>query len=178
LFANSLRRALTNERIHDSGCSLKIYKSECFANLDLHGEMHRFITGILSINGFNVGEVKVQHHKRKKGKTKYGPRRLFKGFLDLLMITFLTKYSSRPMHFFGFLGILTFILGFITGLYLTIAKLFYGASLANRPLLILAVLLIILGAQFIIFGILAEILMKVYYKTQNIKPYSIKEIIQ
>jgi len=178
LLANFLRIILIKEKIHDSGCSLKIYKKECFKNIDLQGEMHRFITGILSLNGFKVGEIKVKHNPRRMEKTKYGSKRLFKGFLDLIMVTFLTKYSSRPIHLFGGLGLLTFFLGFIIGLYLTVMKLFYGTSLSNRPLLILGVLLILLGTQFIIFGILAEILMRIYSKVQDTKPYIIKEILK
>ena len=126
----------------------------------------------------SIGEIKVRHKPRKYGKTKYGSARLLKGSLDLLFVAFMTKYSSRPLHIFGGSGIVTFIIGFVIGIYLTVLKLFYGARLADRPLLILAVLLLILGVQFIFFGILAEILMRIYYKTHNKKPYVIKRVLK
>lgn len=178
IFANFLRKAITKEKIHDSGCSLKIYKRECFDNIDLYGETHRYITGILSLDGLSIGEMKVRHNPRKYGKTKYGAARLLKGSLDLLFIAFMTKYSSRPLHIFGGLGILTFMLGIAIDFHLIISKFVYGQSLANRPLLILGVLLLILGVQFIFFGILAEILMRIYYKTHNKKPYTIKKVLK
>ncbi|MFH1321455.1 MAG: glycosyltransferase family 2 protein [Bacteroidota bacterium] len=176
-FANCVRRVLLKEKIHDSGCSLKIYKKECFEGIDLGGEMHRYITGILSIKGFKVGELKVKHHPRRYGVTKYGVSRLSKGLLDLMMVAFLTRYSSRPIHIFGGLGIMTFLFGFAVGLYLAFTKIMYNASLSNRPLLILSVLLVILGVQFIIFGVIAEVLMKIYNKTHNIQNYCVKEIL-
>ena len=178
IFANFLRKAITGEKIHDSGCSLKIYKRECFDNIDLYGEMHRYITGVLALDGLKIGEIKVSHNPRKHGKTKYGAARLLKGSLDLLFIAFMTKYSSRPLHIFGGLGVLTLMLGIAIDFYLIILKFVYGQSLANRPLLILGVLLLILGVQFIFFGILAEILMRVYYKTHNRKPYIIKRVLK
>lgn len=178
IFANFLRKSITKEKIHDSGCSLKIYKRECFDNVDLYGETHRYITGILSLDGLSIGEMKVRHNPRKYGKTKYGAARLLKGSLDLLFVAFMAKYSSRPLHIFGGLGILTFMLGIAIDFYLITLKFVYGQSLANRPLLILGVLLLILGIQFIFFGILAEILMRVYYKTHNKKPYVIKRVLK
>ncbi|MEK6869422.1 MAG: glycosyltransferase family 2 protein [Nanoarchaeota archaeon] len=178
IFANFMRKAITKEKIHDSGCSLKIYKRECFDNVDLYGEMHRYITGILALDGLRIGEIKVSHKPRKHGKTKYGAARLLKGSLDLLFIAFMTKYSSRPLHIFGSLGILTSLLGVLINLYLAILKFVYGQSLSNRPLLILGVLLLIIGIQFIFFGILAEILMRIYYKTHNRKPYVIKRVLK
>ena len=140
--------------------------------------MQRYITGILALDGLRIGEVKVSHKPRKHGKTKYGAARLLKGSLDLLFIAFMTKYSSRPLHIFGGLGILTLMLGMAIDFYLVILKFVYGQSLANRPLLILGVLLLILGIQFIFFGILAEILMRIYYKTHNRKPYIIKRVLK
>src|SRR3989338_10213821 len=161
ILANFIRKSITQEKIHDSGCSLKIYKRECFDNVDLYGETHRYITGILSLEGLSIGEIKVQHNPRKHGKTKYGAARLLKGSLDLLFVAFMTKYSSRPLHIFGSMGIVIFLMGAAIGLYLTILKFTYGEILSERPLLILVVLLLILGIQFIFFGILAEILMRI-----------------
>src|SRR3989338_3560269 len=133
IFANSLRKAITKEKIHDSGCSLKIYKRECFDNVDLYGEMHRYITGILSLDELSIGEIKLNHNPRKYGKTKYGAARLLKGSLDLLFVAFMTKYSSRPLHIFGGLGILTFLVGIAINVYLTILRFVYGESLSKRP---------------------------------------------
>lgn len=174
-FANFLRRHLLNDKIHDSGCTLKVYKRECLMDLDMYGEMHRYITGVLSISGYKIGELKVKHHPRKFGKTKYGYKRILKGFLDLFFIAFLTRYFSRPLHLFGGIGIFILVPGLVIGCYLALMKFIYNISLSNRPLLILSVLMVILGTQFMIFGILAEILVRVYYKTHNIKPYTRKK---
>ncbi|MFH1324022.1 MAG: glycosyltransferase family 2 protein [Nanoarchaeota archaeon] len=174
--ANSLRKAITKEKIHDSGCSLKAYKKECLNGLSLYGEMHRFIPAILSWKGFKIGEVKVNHRKRKYGKTKYGIKRLVKGFLDLMVLKFWMQYSARPIHLFGGMGILSSITGLVIGIYLTIAKIFYGVPLSNRPLLLLSMLLLILGVLLLVFGVLADIMIKLYYKDNQV--YSIKEKIE
>lgn len=175
--ANYFRRKLTSDSIHDSGCSLRVYKRKVFSDVDLYGEMHRFIPIILSMKGYKIAELEVTHRTRKVGKSKYGPLRLVKGLLDFMFILFLLRFSSRPLHIFGSIGILTFSLGFAISVYLTFIKLYFGEKLSDRPLLILAVLLIIIGIQFFIFGILAEILIRIYYKTHNLKPYRIKKSI-
>ena len=172
--ANTIRISLTGERIHDSGCTLKAFKRECFDDLNLQGEMHRYIPAILMWRGFRIGEVKVRHHPRKYGKTKYGAKRIFKGFLDLLVVKFWMQYSTRPIHLFGTMGIISTGLGLITGVYLLISKFFFGQALANRPLLVLAGLLVVIGVQFIVFGLLADILVKLYYR--GFPNYTIKEI--
>ena len=141
-FSNLLHKKLTGiNNIHDSGCSLKVYKGEVIKDLELYGETHRYIPAMLSWQGYKIGEVKVQHHERKYGKTKYGLGRLIRGFLDLLNISFWQRYHARPLHLMGGLGILTFTLGFLIGLYLTIQRLFFGVGIGDRPLLLLAVLL-------------------------------------
>jgi len=174
IFSNTIRRLFTDERIHDSGCSLKIYKRECFNKVNLYGEMHRYVASILSIEGYKIGEIQVNHHSRHAGKTKYGIKRLFKGSLDLFFIVFLTKYSSRPLHFFGGAGFLTFTIGFLIGLYTAIKKFIYGVDLLGRQTPILSMILVIVGVQLLFFGVLAEILMRIYYKTYNMTPYLIK----
>jgi glycosyltransferase involved in cell wall biosynthesis len=173
LLANFLRRKLTGETIHDSGCTLRLYKKEALADLDLYGEMHRFIPAILSWRGYKIAEAEVHHRKRLSGKSKYGTARLIKGFLDLLFVVFLLRYSSRPFHIFGSMGLVIFSLGFIIGGYLSFIKLFYAATLSNRPLLILGVLLMVLGVQFFVFGIMAEILIRIYFKVHSLRPYII-----
>lgn len=170
------RNLIINDKIHDSGCSLKAYKKECLEDIELKGEMHRYITEILSLKGYKIGEVKVNHYPRKFGKTKYNIIRLQKGFLDLLVVAFWQKYSARPIHLFGSLGLLMSFFGFISGFYLLYLKFFKAVSISNRPLLLLSVLFVILGIQFIIFGLIADILIKLYY-SGNKKNYSIEKII-
>ena len=174
-FSNTIRRLLTNDKIHDSGCSLKAYRKECVKDLDLYGEMHRYIPALLSWKGFRIGEIKVHHHPRKSGKTKYGAVRIIKGLLDLLVVKFWMQYSARPIHLFGTFGLLSFFFGTLIGIYLVIEKFFYGRSLANRPLLMLAVLTVIIGIQFILFGVLADIMIKIYYTGREKTPYSIEK---
>ncbi|NQU98264.1 glycosyltransferase family 2 protein [Candidatus Woesearchaeota archaeon] len=174
LIAGVIRRSIAKDTVHDSGCTLKAYRKECFDDITLFGEMHRFIPLILSIKGFRIGELKVRHHHRRFGKTKYGPLRVFRGFLDLLVVKFWMQYSARPIHLFGGLGLLSGFLGVLIGLYLAFIRIFLGIGIGNRPLLILAVLLVVLGVQFLMFGVLADIMMKMYYRQE--KNYSIKEI--
>ena len=168
LFAGSIRRSLTKEKIHDSGCTLKAFKRECFDNLDLYGEMHRYIPAILMWRGFRVGELVVNHRPRQFGKTKYGMSRLLRGFLDLLIVSFWMQYSSRPIQLFGRLGLGCFGLGFIGGVYLLWQKFALGEAIANRPLLTLVVLLILLGVQFFGMGIITDALTKIYYRSSPI----------
>jgi glycosyltransferase involved in cell wall biosynthesis len=173
--ANFLRRRLIAENIHDSGCTMKAFRKECFDRIDLYGEMHRYIPAFLRTRGFRVTELKVTHHPRRHGVSKYGHKRMVKGFLDLIMIYYWTHFATRPVHVFGALGILSFIGGFGTGVWLLVEKFVYGASLADRPLVLLVMLLILLGVQLISFGVLAEVLMRIYYKVHGITPYNIKK---
>ncbi len=175
-FSRFLRKRVIDDKIHDSGCSLKAYKKECVEGIELHGEMHRYITEIMALKGYKIGEHKVNHFQRKHGKTKYNLIRLPKGFLDLLVIAFWQKYSSRPIHLFGGLGLLMTFLGIVLGGYLVFIKFLYNVAISNRPLLLLAVLFILLGIQFIVFGLIADILIKMYY-SGNKKNYSIEKLI-
>ncbi|MDP3766292.1 MAG: glycosyltransferase family 2 protein [Nanoarchaeota archaeon] len=177
IISNALRHLITEDRIHDSGCSLKAYRKECFKDLDLYGEMHRYIPSILSWNGFKITEIPVRHNPRKFGKTKYNYTRLLKGFLDLIIVKFWMQYSARPIHLFGGFGILSLVMGLIIGAYLAFIKLFYKTTIGNRPLLLLGILLIILGVILIVFGILADIMVKVYYKVTR-KSYSIDKKLE
>ena len=132
--ANFIRRKIIKENIHDSGCTLKAYKKECFEGIDLYGEMHRYIPAFLRTQGYKITEIKIRHNPRLHGKTKYGNKRIIKGFLDLIMIYFWTNFASRPMHFFGTIGLINFILGFLGGIHLLIMKFIYGQPLTERPL--------------------------------------------
>lgn len=174
--ANFLRKFLISDQIHDSGCTLKAYKRECFNDLDLYGEIHRFVPAILRWKGFKIGEVKVEHRPRTTGKTKYNWKRILKGFIDMISVWFWRKYSGRPLHLFGSLGLLIGGVGFLLGLYLTIARFFNLISLQNRIWPLVAVLMVLAGIQLFVSGLLADIAIKNYYNDKR-KNYTIKEII-
>ncbi len=176
--ANFLRKILIQDKIHDSGCSLKAYKRECFKDVDLFGEMHRFIPAILEMQGYRVGEVKVSHHPRVHGITKYNWRRGMKGFVDMISIWFWRKYANRPLHLFGGSGIVLSFVGFLILVWMMIDKIFFHASLSDRIWPLVGIFLVLVGIQLFIFGLLADILIKNYYKSQGHMNYSIKEIIE
>lgn len=175
-FANFLRRTLTGEDIHDSGCTLRAYKREAIEDLDLYGEMHRYIPAMLTWKGYKIGEVKVHHYPRQYGKTKYNWRRIIRGFLDLLVVSFWQRYSTKPIHVFGVLGVILTLIGTITVTYLGIERLYLNESLSDRPLFILAILMVVIGIQFVMSGILADILVKIYYGQSARKNYLIERI--
>lgn len=175
--ANLLRKVFVRDHIHDSGCTLKAYTKEAVKGLDLYGEMHRFIPALAQARGFSVGEVVVHHRPRLKGSTHYRLSRVLKGFMDMLIVAFWMHYGTRPAHLIGGAGFLAFASGFIIALWLSVQKLAYGVPLGDRPLLLLAALLIIFGTQFIMFGFLADILMKIYYKAKDEPPYFIEKIL-
>lgn len=175
--ANVLRKLLIRDSIHDSGCTLKAYRQKAIAGLDLYGEMHRFIPAIVHMRGGKITEIVVNHRPRTAGTTKYKLSRVLKGFMDMLVIKFWTEYGTRPAHLFGGVGLCTSALGFIIAVILSIQKIFFGAALSNRPLLLLAVLLLILGTQLIMFGFLADMMVKIYYRRGETSPYTIEEII-
>lgn len=176
--ANLLRKILIQDKIHDSGCSLKAYKKSCFVGVDLFGEMHRFIPAILEMQGFRVGEVKVSHHPRVSGVTKYNWKRGVKGFVDMVSIWFWRKYANRPLHLFGGSGIVLSFVGFLILVWMAVEKIFFKASLSEKIWPLMGIFLILVGIQLFIFGLLADILLKNYYKEQGRMNYSIKEIIE
>jgi glycosyltransferase involved in cell wall biosynthesis len=173
--ANWLRRKITGERIHDSGCTLRAYRRACLEGLELFGELHRYIPTLLFWKGYKIGELKVSHRRRVFGRTKYGWKRLAKGFLDLLVVSFWQKYSYRPMHIFGGVGLLSTLIGFILGTYLVILRLFFGVSLAERPLFLISILLILMGIQFMTIGILSDIMVRLYYRAEG--SYQIEKVV-
>jgi len=148
---------LTGVKIHDFNCGLKIYRRSVVESLNLYGDLYRFIPALAAWQGFRVGEIPVQHSPRKYGKSKYGASRLVRAVFDLCTILFLIKYATRPLHFFGLVGFITFLFGFVIGIYLTVQK-FQGHPIGHRPLLVLAVLLMVLGVQFFSTGLIAEML--------------------
>lgn len=173
--ANWLIRKLTGVHISDYGCSLKIYRAEVAKNLGLYGELHRFIPVLAKMQGARITEMDVTHHPRIYGKAKYGLGRTFRVMSDLLLMVFFQKYMQKPMHLFGTIGILTFGIGMILNLYLLVEK-FLGHDIWGRPLLILAITLTIGGIQLITSGLIAEVIMRTYYESQDKKIYRIKDI--
>ncbi len=176
--ANVLRKILIDDGIHDSGCSLKAYKRECFEDLDLFGEMHRFIPATLKVQGFKVTEIPVSHYPRKHGVTKYNWKRGVKGFVDMISVWFWKKYANRPLHLFGAGGLVVFALGMLTGLALIISRIYYAVPMSNKIWPLVAIFMILMGIQLFIFGLLADIVVKSYFKTQRRMNYNIKNIVE
>lgn len=174
--ANLLISRVTGVNLHDYGCSLKAYRAELAADLNLYGELHRFLPALAFIEGARISEMPVRHHARRYGKSKYGIWRTFRVLMDLLTITFMKKFLTRPMHVFGLLGMISMALGTSLGIYLTILKLGLGQSIGHRPLLILAVVMLLAGVQLFSFGLLAEILMRTYHESQGRPIYRVREI--
>lgn len=176
--ANFLRGIIVKDHIHDSGCSLKVYRKECFEGVSLYGEMHRFIPAILKIKGFSVGEVVVNHRPRTEGVTKYNWKRTFKGFVDMISVWFWNKYSTRPLHLMGSAGLVSLFLGFVCGVWsIVLFLLGYKMSRNIMPPL-LTVFFVIIGLLFFVFGLMSDILVKTYYGSKIDRPYSIKEVIE
>jgi hypothetical protein len=155
---NATVRVVSGVRLHDFNCGFKLYRADVVRSIRLYGELHRFTPVLAHAEGFRVGELPVRHHPRRWGTSKYGWSRLIKGFLDLLTVTFLTQYRQRPMHVLGVPGVIALATGGLIGLWLTAEKVLSGAAIGNRPLLLLAVLLVLVGVQFFGLGLLGELL--------------------
>jgi glycosyltransferase involved in cell wall biosynthesis len=175
--ANWLISRMTGVPLHDYGCSLKAYRSEIVADMNLYGELHRFLPALAFIEGARIIEIPVVHHARQFGKSKYGLGRTFRVVMDLVTIVFMKKFLTRPMHVFGYVGIICTIVGLALGIYLTVLKLGFGASIGDRPLLILVVLLLSTGVQLFSFGVLGELLMRTYHESQNRPIYRVREVV-
>jgi glycosyltransferase involved in cell wall biosynthesis len=175
MLANRLISWSTGVHLHDYGCSLKAYRSEVVRGIRLYGELHRFIPAIASWQGVEVAELAVNHRARQFGKSKYGISRTIRVVLDLVTVRFLLSYGTRPMQIFGLLGLIATMLGVVVGAYLSWIKLAYGAAIADRPLLLLAVLLIVLGVQFVSLGLIGELIVRTYYETQQKPIYVVRE---
>ena len=176
--ANLLRYLLVHDGIHDSGCSLKIYRRECFKGVNLYGEQHRFIPALLKIKGFTIGEIVVNHRARTAGRTKYNWHRTIKGFVDMISIWFWNKYATRPLHILGGFGILSLIMGFGCGGW-SVILFALGYKMSNNIIPpILTVFFIIIGLLMFVFGLMSEIMIKTYYGVHIDTPYSIKETIE
>lgn len=174
--ANFLRKILIRDTIHDSGCSLKAYRRECFDGVDLFGEMHRFIPAILEMDGFRVAEVKVSHHPRLHGVTKYNWKRGMKGFVDMMSIWFWRKYSYRPLHLFGGGGVLLFSTGTAILIWMLIEKIVFHEALAQRIWPLVGIFFLLIGVQLFISGLLADMVVRSYYQGRSRMNYTIRQI--
>ncbi|WP_020533891.1 glycosyltransferase family 2 protein [Flexithrix dorotheae] len=172
--ANAFIRTLTNVHLHDYGCTLKIFKRKIAQNLGLYGELHRFIPVLAQLQGAKMMEMDVKHHPRIYGQSKYGLGRTMKVISDLMLIVFFQKYFQRPIHLFGPIGLGALGIGSLINLYFFVLKLM-GQDIWGRPLLILGITLVLGGIQFITFGIIIEVVMRVYYESQSKNTYNIRE---
>jgi len=178
MLANCLISSITSVKLHDYGCTLKAMRKEVAKNLKLYGEMHRFIPAIAYERGAQIAEIKVNHRPRLAGQSKYGISRTLRVILDLLTVKFLSSYSTRPAHVFGPLGVVSGVTGFAFALYLSVEKLVYHRSIGNRPLLLLAILLIFIGFQFVTMGLLGEMLARTYHESQDRPVFVVGEVLQ
>lgn len=177
IMANWLISNVTGVKLHDYGCSLKAYRRDVIKNLRLYGEMHRFIPAVASWYGVRIAEVETIHHQRLRGRSKYGMSRTMKVVLDLITVKFLQSFSTKPIQFFGPVGIISGFLGFLVSLYLAADKIFFGRDIGGRPLLLLGALLIIVGIQLIGMGLIGEMIVRVYHESQRKPIYVIKKIL-
>ncbi|HET6544239.1 MAG TPA: glycosyltransferase family 2 protein [Chryseolinea sp.] len=173
--ANKLIRSLTGSTIRDYGCTLKVFKNEIAKSIGLYGDLHRFIPILTAFEGGKITDVDVKHHPRQFGESKYGLGRTFKVMSDLILMVFFKKYFRRPIHFFGPLGIMSFLAGSAISGYLLVEKIL-GNDIWGRPILIVGVTLVLAGIQFLTFGLIAELIMRVYYESQHKKTYNVREV--
>lgn len=178
IIANKIISVITGVHLHDYGCTLKAFRKEVTDNINLYGEMHRFIPAIASAMGVSIAEVKVNHRPRIHGSSKYGISRTYRVILDLITVKFLLSYSNRPIHIFGLVGIASFSLGSIIGFFLILQRQLYGMPLADRPLFLLAIFFLFMGIQFVTFGLMAELQIRTYHESQKKPTYHIKSIVK
>lgn len=178
LIANRLISMITRVKLHDYGCTLKVFRREVVKNINLYGEMHRFIPAIASHMGVRIAEIKVNHRPRRHGKSKYRLNKTIRVIFDLLTVKFLLSYSTRPLQIFGLFGLVSGAVGGAIGLWLSYQRLILQQSIANRPLLLLAILLLVIGFQFITLGLLAEIMVRSYHESLQKRIYYVREILE
>ncbi len=174
--ANFLVRRVTKLDIKDNGCALKVFTKDIAKDLNLYGEMHRFITLLAHLEGAQIKQVPVKHHARHAGVSKYGLERVFKVVADMMLLLFIRKYFQRPIHLFGILGVLLIIIGIFINIYLLVVKFGFGQDIGTRPLLIFGLMFILAGIQLFTIGIVMELLIRTYYESQQKRPYRIKKI--
>jgi glycosyltransferase involved in cell wall biosynthesis len=176
LLANRLIARVTGVGLHDYGCSLKAYRREVVEDMNLYGELHRFLPALAFIEGARIAEVKVQHHRRRFGRSHYGIDRTFRVLMDLLTVWFMKRFLTRPMHVFGFGGLMAMALGSLIVIWLIVEKLL-GADIGGRPLLLMGILSLLTGVQLFCFGLLAELQMRTYHESQNRPIYRVRRIL-
>ncbi|HQH27685.1 MAG TPA: glycosyltransferase, partial [Oligoflexia bacterium] len=178
LLANRLISKTTNVKLHDYGCTLKVFRAEVVKNLNLYGEMHRFIPALAAQMGVRIAEVPVNHRARLYGQSKYGISRTFRVVLDLLTVNFFLGFATRPIHMFGGIGLLSGGLGLLMLSVLAVQRLVFDMSIGSRPALLVCVMLVLIGLQFICFGLLAEILVRTYHESQGKRIYAVREVLR
>lgn len=178
MIANRLISWTTKVKLHDYGCTLKAMRKDIAKELRLYGEMHRFIPAIAYERGAQIAELKVNHRPRLRGTSKYGITRTLRVVLDLLTVKFLSSYSTRPAHVFGPIGVFSGVTGFLIALYLTAQKFLYDVDIGSRPLLLLSILLIFIGFQFVTMGLLGEMLARTYHESQDRTVYVIGDVLR
>lgn len=176
--ANRLIARVTGVRLHDYGCSLKAYRREVVDDLNLYGELHRFLPALAFIEGARITEVKVNHHPRRFGNSNYGIDRTFRVLMDLLTVWFMKRFLTRPMHVFGFGGLVGMGLGLLVSLWLAAEKLVFGVDIGDRPLLLLALISFLTGIQLFCFGLLAELQMRTYHESQGRPIYRVRATLR
>ncbi|MFQ6034785.1 MAG: glycosyltransferase, partial [Sedimentisphaerales bacterium] len=176
--ANWLISQITGVKLHDYGCTLKAYRKEILTEIKLYGEMHRFIPALASWSGAKIAEMEVVHRPRTAGTAKYGLERTVKVLLDLITVKFLLSFSTKPIQLFGGWGFLAMALGSVSALVVILMKILKGVDMTGNPLLYLTILLWVIGVQFILMGLLAELLVRTYHESQNRPTYVIKEILE
>lgn len=174
--ANALISGIGGVKLHDYGCTLKGYRSEVVQHIRLYGEMHRFIPVYASWAGAKVAEIPVRHHARLSGSSKYGLNRTFKVILDLITVKMLGSYSTKPMYFFGGIGLVACAAGIFFALWTLYDKFLAGVKAHNNPFLLLAVFLFLLGVQFVLMGLVAELVIRTYYESQGKVPYIVRRV--
>ncbi|MGF1569431.1 MAG: glycosyltransferase family 2 protein [Nodosilinea sp.] len=175
--ANLLIGRVTGVDLHDYGCSLKAYRAEVIHDMNLYGELHRFLPALAFIEGARITEIPVTHHARRYGTSKYGLGRTLRVVMDLLTVYFMKKFLTKPMHIFGTLGLVSMAAGIVIGSYLTLVKVLGGQDIGDRPLLVLAVVLLLAGIQLFSFGLLAEVMMRTYHESQQRPIYRVREVV-
>jgi hypothetical protein len=178
IIANRLISSITGVHLHDYGCMMKAYRGDALRRVTLYGDMHRFIPAYAARDGARTAEIVVTHHPRTAGKSKYGLSRTFIVVLDLLLVRFLSGYGTKPIHLFGGLGLLACFAGMVAGGITLYEKYAMGVFVHRNPLILLAVFLFLLGVQFILMGLLAEIEMRTYHESQNKTTYTVAQVVR
>jgi glycosyltransferase involved in cell wall biosynthesis len=178
LLANALISWTTKVKLHDYGCTLKVMKRDVAKELRLYGEMHRFIPVVASWMGVSIVEVKVNHRARQFGTSKYGIGRTIRVVLDLMTVRFIQSYLARPMQIFGLAGLMCFAAGTLISAWLAFRRLAYGEALAERPMLLLGILLIVVGVQLASLGLVADVLARTYFESQKKPSYYVRSVVQ